>query len=75
MPIYEYSCPTCDASFEELVRGNEHPCCPHCGNAQVEKQWSVPAAPPTSGSELPVCPAATSNCGRPECGMGGCQMM
>ena len=75
MPIYEYVCPTCQFGFEELVRGDQQPVCPQCGSSRLEKQLSVPAAPQASASDLPLCPAASGGCGRPECGMGGCQMM
>ena len=44
MPIYEYSCPTCDHEFELLVRGSEQPTCPSCQGAKLERQLSVPAA-------------------------------
>lgn len=72
MPIYEYTCETCQSDFELLVRGDEKPSCPECGNSKIEKQWSVPAAPNSSG-ELPMADPGT--CGRPQCGQGGCQGM
>ena len=75
MPLYEYVCPTCRVEFEELVRGDDRPACPQCGNADVEKQLSVPAAPQGSTADLPVCSPQAGGCGRPACGMGGCQMM
>jgi putative FmdB family regulatory protein len=33
MPIYEYSCASCDNEFEVLVRGSEKPACPDCGSS------------------------------------------
>lgn len=47
MPIYEYKCPTCQATFEELVRSEREERgvrCPQCGAANVERQLSVFAA-------------------------------
>jgi putative FmdB family regulatory protein len=45
MPVYDYRCPACGHSFEELVRRGEAPSCPHCGNTAPEKQLSAPFAP------------------------------
>src|SRR3954462_14717821 len=44
MPIYEYVCMSCESHFEELVRNDETPPCPDCGQAKVQKQFSVFAA-------------------------------
>lgn len=76
MPLYEYACPTCENQFELLIRSNETPACPSCGNAQVEKQLSVPAAH-TASASLPMCapqPMA-GGCGKPQCGGGFCAGM
>ena len=42
MPIYEYACKNCGHEFEELVRGDEVPSCPSCGQGLLEKQMSAP---------------------------------
>jgi putative FmdB family regulatory protein len=73
MPIYEYLCRSCGQEFEELVRGDEQPACPACGEQQVEKQMSVPAAH-TANSSQPACPSreacgASSKCCGQNCGM------
>ena len=70
MPIYEYVCRKCFHEFELLLRGEEHAKCPSCGDKQVEKQWSVPAA---ARAELPMASPPPGTCGRPQCGSGGCQ--
>ncbi|WP_165233379.1 FmdB family zinc ribbon protein [Aquisphaera insulae] len=77
MPIYEYRCEPCDHTFETLIRSTGDVArCPKCGNIDVAKEFSVPAAAQVGrgGSALPVCapsgPAA--GCGRPECGSGSC---
>ena len=49
MPIFDYRCPACAKTFELLVRASQTPQCPHCGGTALEKQVSVPAAPPQSG--------------------------
>jgi len=76
MPLYEYHCRQCDQEFEILVRGGEQPACTECGSDRLEKLLSVPAAH-TAGRQLPVCEPAPrgGNCGLPQCGAGGCQMM
>jgi putative FmdB family regulatory protein len=73
MPIYEYHCGQCQSEFELLVRAHERPVCPTCGGEDLDKQWSVPAAHSSSSRELPISSTAAGPCGRPECGLGGCQ--
>jgi putative FmdB family regulatory protein len=65
MPIYEYACENCGQEFEELVRGDERPACPACGQSRVERQMSVPSAH-IAGSGGSACPA------RDACGMSNC---
>jgi putative FmdB family regulatory protein len=77
MPIYEYHCRPCQQSFETLIRSSSDVArCPKCGNLDVLKQFSVPAAAHSSrSSSLPVCGQDASpnlGCGRPECGSGSC---
>lgn len=76
MPIYEYTCEKCQADFELLIRGSEKPVCPECGGGRLAKRFSVPAAHTKGSSSLPVASSLPmSGCGKPQCGMGGCQMM
>lgn len=42
MPIYEYTCRSCGHEFEKLVRGGKTPVCAACGDADVERQFSLP---------------------------------
>lgn len=43
MPIYEYECRGCGNRFERLVlKQEEAPTCPSCGNAEVERLLSLP---------------------------------
>ena len=65
MPIYEYTCKKCGHEFEELIRADEQPACPSCGQPEVERQLSVPAAH-SAKSGASACPA------RDSCGMSGC---
>ena len=76
MPIYEYHCEPCEHTFETLIRGaSDVARCPKCGNIDVAKQFSVPAAAHSGrSSSLPVCASSSPSptCGRPECGSGRC---
>jgi putative FmdB family regulatory protein len=76
MPLYEYTCDKCQTEFELLIRGDEKPACPDCGSSRLHKHFSVPAAHTRGSQSLPVCdPSPAMGCGRPQCGLGGCQMM
>ena len=76
MPIYEYTCKSCDAKFEQLVRtmsGEAKFKCPKCGSEQTARGLSVfavsSAGPKSSGaSDAPTC----GRCGGPpgSCAMG-----
>lgn len=47
MPIFDYKCCKCGASFEELLRAREDDSvvrCPKCGADEVERQVSLFAA-------------------------------
>ena len=76
MPIYEYHCEPCDHTFETLVRSpGDVARCPQCGNIEVDKQFSVPAAAQSGSSSLPICgspeTARALGCGG-HCGSGMC---
>jgi len=43
MPIFEYSCRSCQAQFELLVRTGTELACPTCGGVDLEKLLSLPA--------------------------------
>jgi len=40
MPLHDYRCKTCDATFERLVRAGSVPTCPHCGSGELERAVS-----------------------------------
>jgi putative FmdB family regulatory protein len=72
MPIYEYKCRGCGQQFEWLSRRDEKPVCPHCGQEELTKQLSVPAAH-TAGATSPPCAAKELGvCGGGGCGGGMC---
>ncbi len=74
MPLYEYECKSCEGLVEVLVRSqSEQAECPTCGGKQLDRVFSVPAAPSVKGkSSLPVAGSGES-CGAPRCCGGGCQ--
>ena len=58
MPMYEYRCPDCGRTYEELRRmseADEKLECPHCGSKKPERQLSTFACGAGGGSgRLPV---------------------
>lgn len=73
MPLYEYHCPSCDATVELLIRNaQEKPICPECGSKKLQKEFSVTAAPVQADrSGLPVARTAEgATCGRAQCQSG-----
>jgi len=68
MPMYEFRCRKCGATFEELVkRADEEVKCPKCGSARLEKLFSrLGAVGGGSGSSelnssCPTCSTGTCN--------------
>ena len=74
MPIYEYTCQSCQTKFDQLVRtmnGAEKQKCPKCGSTQTARSLSVFAvgtesAKSSASSDAPMC----GRCGGP----GPCAM-
>ena len=68
MPMYEFRCRKCSATFEELVRRTDEEVeCPKCGSAELEKLFSrLGAVRGRSGSSeldssCPTCSTGTCN--------------
>jgi putative FmdB family regulatory protein len=70
MPLYEYSCQSCEHLFEALVFNGEAVECPECQGKQVERQLSVPAKPRVEGQGLPM----SCDPKLPPCGPGCCRL-
>jgi putative FmdB family regulatory protein len=67
MPIYEYACPACGASFEAYLRSwGEAVACPACGRDGPEKRVSSFAFQASSSRQGGSC-----GCGRGGCGCRG----
>ena len=79
MPIYEYTCKSCSAKFEQLVRSmsagdgdaKTKAKCPECGSTQTARAMSVFAVSSDSGRSPSADTPACGRCGDPR---GSCQM-
>jgi putative FmdB family regulatory protein len=69
VPLYEYACRSCDENFEALVFSGDEVECPSCHGDDLERQWSVPAAPLNT-----VSPSSGCVTDSPPCGPGCCRM-
>jgi putative FmdB family regulatory protein len=62
LPIYEYRCADCGATFEKLLHRSGDAAelaCPNCGERHLEQQLSTFAAHSSGtpgGKDLPMCP-------------------
>jgi putative FmdB family regulatory protein len=79
MPIYEYTCGGCHATFDQLQRtmsaaaDEPRPPCPTCGSTQTSRSLSVFAVAADTGGKSSDAPAGgMCGCGRVpgSCGMG-----
>ena len=72
MPIYEYRCRNCGATFEVLMRGEDAVVCPHCGNSSLEKLLSAPAvlSGRTARRAGHTCCGREERCDAPPCSVG-----
>jgi putative FmdB family regulatory protein len=70
MPIYEYVCMSCESHFEELVRNGETPPCPDCGQAKVQRQFSVFATHGTGSPQPSFGASSGGGCCGGSCGCG-----
>ena len=65
MPVYEYRCNSCHATFDVLVRHEGGIVCPHCGGQGLDKLISAPVV--LSGRT--IRPAGRTCCDRAERGL------
>jgi putative FmdB family regulatory protein len=76
MPLYEYSCRSCDKEFESFIRGSETPACPSCRSEDLQRKLSLFAAHTggaSSSSEATAAMGPCGSCGDPR-GPGACSM-
>jgi len=73
MPIYEYRCHHCAATFELLVRDDKAVTCPDCGSLWVDKLISAPFVSSGQTARQPghTCCGREERCAMPPCSEGG----
>jgi putative FmdB family regulatory protein len=65
VPLYEFACDACGATFEELTAPGGTAPCPACGNERVKRRFS-PIAEAGIGVDLKGAAARDSNARRSE---------
>jgi putative FmdB family regulatory protein len=72
MPIFEYTCKSCGAEFEKLMRASTVLDCPSCNGTELDKKLSVFATAASSDSaSLAAGPSPCDSCGHAG-GPGSC---
>ena len=80
MPLYEYTCRTCGAEVELLVRESDaRPRCPTCGSLALKRKFStfssrVRSATTSSACASGACSLAGSSCSTGGCASGACPL-
>ncbi len=70
MPLFEFKCRDCGATFEKIVpSSNTRVVCRKCESSKVEKLLSVFAVGGASRSAASLEPGPCGACGAPERGM------
>jgi len=49
MPLYDFTCDACDATFEAWAKPGEAPACPTCGDTRTRRLYTPIAPPPKLG--------------------------
>jgi putative FmdB family regulatory protein len=72
MPIYEYRCRGCEATFEVLVRAGTTVTCPHCGSSSLDKLISAPFVLSAQAARQTghTCCGQEERCATPPCSEG-----
>lgn len=71
MPLYEYTCRTCEKDFEALVtaRDAEEVRCPDCDGTKLDRHFGLPARGRVAESSPATnCRGDGPPCGAPYCG-------
>lgn len=66
MPLFEFTCTTCNQPFEELLRSasaTSEVTCPACGSPDVKKRLSTFASRGSGGSSFSLGSNSSSSCG------------
>jgi putative FmdB family regulatory protein len=75
MPIFEYTCQSCNHRFEHLTRADHQAVCPACDGTALDKRLSTFAVRASGASPRDDfgAPGPCGSCGDPR-GPGACSM-
>jgi putative FmdB family regulatory protein len=75
MPIFEYTCQSCNHRFEHLTRADHEAACPACEGTSLDKQLSTFAVRASGAAPRDDLggPGPCGSCGDPR-GPGACSM-
>ena len=73
MPIFEFTCKSCEHEFEALVFGKDKAACPKCHGKNLAPKLSVFAVSAKAGSASDTTMGACGSCGDPR-GPGACSL-
>ena len=68
MPIYEYTCKSCEKQFEHLqrsIKSSEKVKCPECGSTKTARAFSVFAVGAATAKSTSPAPGMCGRCGGP----------
>ena len=74
MPLYEYTCKSCNKTFDQLVRASDRDAkvkCPECGSTKTARALSLIAVGGESKGAASTDTPACGRCGDPR---GSCSM-
>jgi putative FmdB family regulatory protein len=72
MPLRDYTCRSCHATFEALVKTGEDAPCPSCASVHVERKLAL-FARPGGADDATAAFAGCGTCGDPR-GPGACRL-
>ena len=72
MPVFEYRCTECDATFEVRIRQGDGISCPDCGGHRLNKLISAPVVLSGKTARPPgrTCCGRDGRCDSPPCSEG-----
>ena len=74
MPLFEYTCQSCDRRFEHLTRADNVPTCPACNGQALTKHLSTFAVGANGATDRDFsAPGPCGSCGDPR-GPGACSV-
>ena len=56
MAIFDFTCHSCDTTFEFMTRGDRQPACPSCGGAELRKHFGRALSSRSASPDTPSFP-------------------